>query len=377
VSPHKKRAMVSMLLLGVLVYGSGAIRLRAGGVLSVDVDLGKPESIVWPFELSIVGDTGETGVRIPPKAGTGWNGKAGGEAIYRFHVPEDGTYHLWANCRWFDKCTNAVYATVDRMDKVVVGNDPIYQQWHWVRGFPVRLRRGPHALKLANHSDHVALLKVRLINSGVVLPEECGIVFSDVFYDGFDGCHIGNFASWKPLTGEWEVQRPDPLTRYMDNALLGTSKGEATIVYPAEDWSNYSLHVAVRSMGSAEPNGVAGVLFGVRGAEYFHQLLWTAAGEGDQVTMELIRREGTVSKALAIFQVPWSGGKWHQIEITSNERKISVGVDNEPQAEIVVDEDVMGGIGLYLQGRCSAWFDEVHVRTKSAGTAASSESRSL
>ena len=343
----------------------------------MDIDLSKPETIVWPFELSVVGDLGETGLRIPPKAGTGWNGKAGGEATYRFHVPEDGDYHLWAYCRWFDQCANAVYTTVDRMDKAVLGNNPIYGQWHWVRGLAVPLSKGPHALKLSNHSDHIAIQRVRFINSGLALPDDCGVIFSDVFYDGFDGCHIGNFASWEPWTGQWEVQHPRPGECLMENALRGTSESTARIVYAGSEWSGYSLHVAVRSIPSEDPNAAAGILFGVLGPEQFYELRWRPCGEIDHTEMELCVRQGEASRVLATFSTPALLDKWHDIEVALDEGTIRVNVDDQQQAEVVTVGDIAGGIGLCLRGECTALFDEIHVRTTSTGTQDTGKSHGL
>jgi len=359
----KRILTVLCVLACVLLYGQAALDATTGRIFSVELDLSRPESIAWPFEVAIVGDLAEQGLRIGPKVGAGWRGQAGGEATYRFFVPEDGNYTLWAYALWFDKCTNAVFAKVDRHEKTIIGNDPIFQRWHWVRGFSLPLKQGAHTLKLSNHSDHIALQKVVFINSRTALPDHCGLVFSDVFYDGFDGCHIGNFASWDMVSGQWNVKRPEASWRYSDNALIGTSTESAVIVYRAPDWSGYSLDVAVRTDRGHEDAAVAGILFGVQGTDRYHRLQWRPIDDSDKVDMELSRRAGAETEILATFQAVWPAALWHRVEVVLAENAIQVNLDEVGQTEVPVTYDIAGGIGLCVEGASVAAFDEVHVRT--------------
>jgi hypothetical protein len=358
------RILPIVLVTGcLLAYGYSMVDLSAGQAISVSVDLTKPVSIMWPCEISVVGDMGESGLRIPPKAGSGWRGKAGGEAVYRFYVPQDDEYYLWVYCLWFDKCTNAMYARIDTLDKAIVGNDPIFQKWHWVRGFGTDLKKGPHTLKLSNHSDHVAVQKLVFVNSRTTLPDECSIVFSDLFYDGFDGCHIGNFASWKALEGEWEVERPKDSPCYAENALTGRSQKRAMIVYPSEQWTDYSYHVAAFCMPSSDPTARTGICFGVQDSNHFYYLKWTTPQDGSPATVELGRQSGQQSETLGDFVVPWDMAQWHNTEILSGGRTLKVYIDQQDRFSTTLSEPLTGDIGLLLEGACSARFDEIHVRT--------------
>jgi len=182
-----KTVLISIaIIICIIVYGFFAVKKETGPEFAVSIDLAKPLAIEWPCEVSIVGDNGEKGLRIAPKVGRGWRGEAGGKADYRFFIPQDGKYHIWAYCLWFDECANAVFAQIDNQDKAIVGNDPVYNKWHWVRGFDVTLKKGTHSLVLSNHSDHIAIQKIVFSNSSAP-PQQTGLVFSDIFYDGFDG----------------------------------------------------------------------------------------------------------------------------------------------------------------------------------------------
>ena len=190
-----KRIIFPVIIIScVITYGFFSIKKEPDQEFAVSVDLAAPLAIEWPCEVSIVGDNGEEGLRIAPKAGRGWKNEAGGKAGYRFFIPEDGEYLLWAYCLWYDECTNAVYAQIDDEDKAIIGNDPVYSKWHWVRGFNVSLKKGTHDLQLSNHSDHIALQKILFSSSPTTEPQQASVVFSDMFYDGFDGCDQGNFT---------------------------------------------------------------------------------------------------------------------------------------------------------------------------------------
>ena len=349
------------------LYGYSAIDTSDGTVFSVSVDLSNPEEIVWPFEVAIVGRMGEKGLRIGPKMGAGWRGKVGGEATYRFYVPEDGKYHIWAYVLWFDKCTNAVFAKIDTLDRAIIGNDPIFKQWHWVRGFSVNLTKGAHALKLSNHSDHIALEKLLFMNSATAVPDDCDLVFSDIFYDGFDGCHIGNFTSWRAIGGKWSVKHPSKSTCFVENAVVGESNGLSLFTYEGSDWSDYSLSVAVKSAPSSDHEAMTGICFGLQGEDEYYQLKWRQTANEDVALMELSEKGPRGVRILTSSEVQLRMTEWNLIEVCIADRTIKAKIADEPVIEVPADHKISGGIGLLLQGDAAAYFDEIHVRTTSDG----------
>ena len=96
-------------------------------------------------------------MRIGPNIGRGWCNEAAGSAEYKFYLPADGLYTIWTYALWHDECSNAVFAQIDDQKKAILGNDPVYNQWHWVRGFSIDLKKGSHTLHLSNHSDNIAV----------------------------------------------------------------------------------------------------------------------------------------------------------------------------------------------------------------------------
>lgn len=358
----RKYAGILLIVVCGAIYGYSVVNTRPLNVCNVSVDAAKPMSIVWPCEVSVVGDNGERGLRIPPKVGRGWRGEAGGEATYKFYIPETGTYSIWAYCLWFDNCSNAFFARIDDLEPAVLGNDPVYGLWHWTRGFDLQLAKGTHTLLLSNHSDQVSLLTVLFTNSALSTPSDCGPVFADIFYDGFDGCDEGNFADWKVVSGSWTVMDPAKEMCFLENALVGASEDRSFVFYKADEWSRYSLAVAVKSSGSDHDDGSVGICFGVKGTDEYHQMRWRPNSDKGTVKMTIISRRGTRTTQLGNLDTPWEPEAWHQIEIALNEKKITVRVDGSGPRTIPLEDEITGGIGLCLEGRITAHFDDVHVR---------------
>lgn len=358
----KSTLIFTAVFLCMVIYAYFAIRTGTGPEFGVSIDLSRPISTVWPCEVSIVGDNGEKGLRIGPKVGRGWRGEAGGQASYRFFIPEDGKYHIWAYCLWYDECANAIFAKIDDLDKAIVGNDPVYNEWHWVRGFDVRLKKGTHGLILSNHSDHIALQKIVFSNSASTGPQETGIVFSDIFYDGFDGCDQGNFTSWQQISGSWLVQNPDSQTCLIENALIGESVDKAFIIYQNDNWENYCLDISVKLLPSDLEDQSVGICFGIEDPNSYHQLRIGPVQSGNNAWMTVLRKTTGKSITLGEFELPWKHDLWHQVQISITQNTIEIKIDDSNPVQILSDCPPKGGIGLMLQEKTTAYFDDVHVR---------------
>ncbi|MHC4396878.1 MAG: hypothetical protein ACYS1A_14610 [Planctomycetota bacterium] len=343
----------------IIVYSFFAVRKETGPEFAVSIDLGKPLAIEWPCEVSVVGDSGEKGFRIAPKVGRGWRGEAGGKASYRFFIPEDGRYHIWAYCLWYDECTNAIFAKIDDLDKAIIGNDPVYKKWHWVRGFDVKLQKGTHSLLLSNHSDHIALQKIVFSNSASAGPQQTGLVFSDIFYDGFDGCDQGNFISWQQISGLWLVQNPDSATCLIENTLIGQSQDRAFISCKNSDWQDYSLDISVKILPFDLQDCSVGICFGLTDPNDFYQLKIQPVPNSKTAKIAVIDKDLTT---LSEFELLFAINKWQQIQIALKDRYIEVNLADNELVRINVEQKITGGIGLLLEGKITAYFDNIHVQ---------------
>lgn len=353
-----KKIIVSFLIIAALIiYGLSVIRPADSEIFSIGINLAKPVSIVWPCEITFVGDDGQKGLRIPPKVGRGWRGEAGGTADYKFYVPKDGKFTIWANCLWFDVCANAVFVQIDGIEKAILGNDPIYNKWHWVRGFDIKLKKGTHSLKLSNHSDHISLLEVRLTSSTATTPDDKATVFSNIFYDGFDGCDQGNFLSWKIITGQWNVSAANSQVCREENILTGISDDNGMIIYPDDSWQDYYLNLSAKLIQSDSQSKI-GICFGLTDAEnYFLLLLNLQTGSGS-----VVRKSKSPDAILAEFKFEWINEKFNDIGLKCRADKIAVMINDSKPIEFPTVDPVIGGIGLKLIGNIKASFDNIHIR---------------
>ena len=347
------------ILSCIVVYSFFAVKKEAGPEFAVSIDLSKPLAIQWPCEISIVGDGGEKGLRIAPKIGRGWRGEAGGKADYRFFIPEDSRYYIWAYCLWFDECANAVFAKIDDQDKAIVGNDPVYNEWHWVRGFDIDMKKGTHNLVLSNHSDHIALQKIVFSNSASAGPQQTGLVFSDIFYDGFDGCDQGNFTSWRQIEGSWLVQNPDSATCLIENSLIGTSQDKAFITFKNNEWQDYSLDISVKVLPPVSQDCTVGICFGLTDPNEFYQLKIQPVAGSKQAKMTVVDKN---SKIVSEFDLAFAVNKWQQIQIALKDGYIEISLAGNEPVKIQTARKITGGIGLLLENEITAYFDNIHVR---------------
>jgi hypothetical protein len=186
-------------------------------------------------------------------------------------------------------------------------------------------------------------------------------VFSNLFYDGFDGCDHGNFTAWRQVSGEWTIDNLKADEYNPENAILGRSEDEALILYENAAWEKYSVNLRLRVMESGA-DAAGGVCFGVRDEERYYQAKWHDA------EMELIRRDGDEMVSLGESEgIKWGEG-WHSLEVTAQEGIIRVILDNGEPFEVSVDGAIAGGIGLCLGGDIEAQFDDIHVRQIESGS---------
>ena len=344
----RRFAPLLLIPLCLTCYGFYAIRPSNGPAFGINIDLSKPRAIAWPCEVSIVGDEGEKGLRIAPKVGQGWRGKVGGQASYSFFVPHEGKYYMWANCLWYDECANAIFAQIDQQDKAIIGNDPVYDEWHWVRGFATKLKQGTHTLTLSNHSDHIAVQNIVLANSFSLGPEQTETTFSDIFYDGFDGCDQGNFKQWKQLSGTWQAVDPSSNVCSAENALLCHCENQATILYYNKDWKQYSLDLEVKLLPSEVTSGSVGICFAVQDPSNYGLLQITPNRDNNSAHIAVIMVQNQVTDLLSESDLPINFDQWMPIQTRLDHKNITITLMNHSPISIPLKHPIHGGIGLKL-----------------------------
>ncbi|MFA6133468.1 MAG: family 16 glycoside hydrolase [Phycisphaerae bacterium] len=361
------RLPAAAALAGLILYsGITAAPLTAERVW---VDASRPLAIEPPFDVVPIGPEGERGLWIGPNVGRGWKKEAGGSATYQFEVAQAGEYWLWAYCLWHDACTNAIYAQVDGMPAAILGNDPLFGQWHWVRGFAVRLKAGPHRLVLSNHSDNLAVRQLFLTDSPTDHPDRGAPSFVELFYEGFDGCDNGDFAAWRQQGGQWFVEHPQEVADKGKKVLIGRCDGRALITMNGNEWGRYDLSALVKLVAMNGPGSSAQICFGLSDGDNYYALQLQDSGRADVVQAQLVRRRGGVQSVLAAFESPWQAGAWHDVEIDNARDALTVRIDGVKRGCATDPTPVGGGIGLRLEGKAEAHFDDVHVRVNGQNAA--------
>ena len=106
-------------------------------------------------------------LEIPEKAGNPPKLEKG-FASYTFDLPEEGDYILWARVWWEGECSNSFTVQLDDQAPFCFGEDATYRTWHWVKypvarmTPPLRLKQGPHVLRVGNREDGVRLDQILL-----------------------------------------------------------------------------------------------------------------------------------------------------------------------------------------------------------------------
>ncbi len=359
----KKLFRYLMLGIGVLSVAYAGVSVDPESVEEIWIEVDRPHAVVEPFKITEIGANGERGLWIAPRVGRGWKGEAGGSAEYVFYAPRDGQYTMWAYCLWHDECTNAIYARIDEMKTAIVGNDPLFNEWHWVKGFSVDLAAGRHVLHLSNHSDNLAVLKVFLTNSSSLHPDNSSTVFSDLFYDGFDGCDDGNFVEWRADGGQWRVFHPEHIADGSMKVLAGSADDGGLFVLRREPWQEYLLSASVRDLCEQDAGNAVGVCFGVTDQGDYHAVRWRGSDRPNVMAAELIRKTGDDIEVLARFLLPWPAGAWQTVEVAVDEGHVDIGVGGERKRRIAFAGAADGGIALVLFGQAAAEFDNIRVRT--------------
>jgi hypothetical protein len=145
---------------------------------------------------------------IPKGVGRGWLSEAGGSAAYDIEIPVAGTYRLWARTRWGDGCGNTFFVRFGDGPRLVLGNDAVFGEWHWVALGGVSLHAGRVRVEVSNREDGVALDKFALTNDSDFHPVgKWDLAFSrDLGRTPLRGWETPAPQQWQP-TGAGKGQR--------------------------------------------------------------------------------------------------------------------------------------------------------------------------
>lgn len=360
-SPPRFRLAMALWLACFGVYLASAVSLPTFSE-RILIPADRPDVVTEPMRVDTLTHAGARGIRIPANVGRGWCREAGGMARYTFFVPTDGAYTLWAFCLWGGACTNAVYVQIDDSAKVVFGNDPLYDQWHWVRGTIWSLRRGTHTLVLSNHSDGIAIQRLLLLSDPLDSPEAAQNASYNLFYEGFDGCDGGSFANWKTSGEQWRLHEPTGRQDFAQRVLAGTAAltGPPAIACIGQNaWPPYTVNLKFRM----EALGKSAIGFNYQ--DIYNCLIlewqWTDP-RSDLVTLALIQVNEGRRHPMGEIKTPLMLDRWYELDVRVSAGIFQVRVDGTAIGYIPFTDVLKGRLALIVSEGACVWFDDIHVR---------------
>lgn len=323
------RARASLFAAGaalVLILAAGVLRLAwPPGVPLLAGDRARPAAESLPPGSVVAAVTQETAVTSPfavvasaaspsgcaavvPEGEGRWAGGLG-RAHLVLQVPEAGRFRLWLRCRWSDSCGNSLGAAVGDGPVLTVGQDAVYDRWHWVEAGEVEAAAGPLSLTLEEREDGVAVDQALLcpadstfVPAGPIVEGTRQAFGVRRFADGFDRSPGHGNEAWRFAAGSWELTFSlDPNRIPLQYALSADPGGGGWAVaeLAGPPWRGAAVRVSVYA---GQPGAAAGVLF--RAAEGA-----AAAVSGEGTFPEI--PGAAVARTAAAPLVP---GQWHRLE---------------------------------------------------------------
>ena len=366
----RSASRAGLLVFAVVIYAVSSFSF-VGARHRVLVAADRPSHIEPPCQVDVVTANGDRGVRIPAGVGRGWCGEAGGSAEFTFYTPASASYTMWALALWAGACNNAVYVQLDNGEKVILGNDPLYDQWHWVRGVAWSLARGTHTVRLSNHSDSVALQQIMFLSDPLELPTGSTQASYDIFYDGFDGCDGGNITAWT-RDSAWQLAQPAGARDFDHRWLEGIpdsqeNAGTAFACVGDRAWRDYALNVSLKASGP----GLVGICLNWHGPSDYTALRWRPSDieRGASAKQELVRVHQGREQHVGAFRAELAPDRWIRVDLATHDGQLQLRVGDAAVESVVLGETLAGPFGFLVDGG-RLCVDDVHVRCSGAPVSA-------
>ena len=159
-----------------------------------------------------------------------------------------------------------------------------------------------------------------------------------------------------------EIMNPDSQTCLIENVLIGKSEDGAFIVYENGNWGNYCLDLSVKLLSSDSEDCSVGICFGIDDPNNFCMLKIKPIQTGNKARMTILRKQLHKSINLSEFELAFRLNQWQQVQIGLDSAWIEARVSENNPVKIGIDETITGGIGFLLDGKITAYFDDIHVR---------------
>lgn len=353
-----RRGVVVLVVAGLVLGLVLQARLTVRNPFYTDFEAESMENVVSP--MAVMDDrlaSGFKALEIPYGSGRGIWKEAGGSAEKTISVPRGGNYYFWVRVRWEGGCENAIYLQVDKGRNIVVGNDAIFDTWHWVRTGPFNLAAGGHRLKFSNHSHGIRMDKVEIVNDPQYEPSGYGKEVL-AFFDGFGGCDGQDYGSWTFLGGKWSIVGSSAGNQRATSAtLVQTFSGESMAVAHQVKWKDCDYEAYMMSAGQ----GPVGIVFSYHDRKNYNLLEWENGKRKSQDAVSLYTVRNGERNLIGKGGRGYRNDAWQVLGVRCNNGKVVVRTDDEKVFE-AAGVSVPGGlIGLSSRDNNCVYFDNVKV----------------
>lgn len=281
-----------------------------------------------------------------------------GKATLTVNAASEGPYFAWARAHWRDTCSNSFSLKVGEQPEKDVGNDDVFNTWHWVPAGKFNLVQGKNPVVLTEREDGIELDQLLFTHdaafqpTGQVSPIGCsrGVRrFADTFArspgHGMDG--------WDLVAGDWHIAFSfDPNRIPNQYALVGAAaepgKGDALALIQGAPWYGTRISFSINPLKDGKFGAVLD-----RGLDGQGALLAGFEMAGGHASAVADQARTDLGAAMKLDQ-------WHRVTIERWAWILRIVVDGR---EVLARYDLApraGRIGLFVSSG-SAVFDDVDV----------------
>lgn len=186
---------------------------------------------------------------------------AGDSGTVHFSVspPTAGVYTCWAQVKWDDACGNSFLLRTGAGRGFTVGQDAVYNRWHWVPGGRHTLSTGETAVVVEGREDGIALRSLILSSDPNFTPDAAGLGLKPNseplrFGDAFDRSPGHGLGDWRALSGDWSIHFTLDPNRIPDQYALHVRSEDspAQIVIDRPRWNGCRLACSFKALGPGQ-----------------------------------------------------------------------------------------------------------------------------
>jgi hypothetical protein len=339
------------------------VRVPRGTAVAVDIEPernGRFDPATRPLSASDASGGGFIAIQGWEISDPDYGHRVAGETAYAFETSVAGTYHSWVRARWGGTCNNSITMAVvprgsvgarapEQVLRHLVGNDQVFEEWHWVRGPVLELESGAYDALIGTRESNVLVDRIILTLDGDSDPRvladappadsrrEQTEPFSDAFTTGL--------YQWLLAESEWRQVRRNGLS------AVGPMRARLCLAQAR------TLPVAAArmecSLMPAERTAV-GLFFGrIAPDDYFLARLVGRRSSGDSVgTIQICHRHGDSLRVLSESHALVADGRsWELLTVWFGGPYCRVLVAQRPVLEARLPRDARGNVGLYSDRR--------------------------